>query len=115
MPSAFWKLRLFKRVFVLSILSSALFSPSALAYETGGPEDGGFVINDGDRAKVMAALPESAPATPREPRKLLIFDLNVVYGGHPSRFYANLAFQEMGKKTGAFEVTISRDPSVFER
>lgn len=87
----------------------------ALAYETGGPEDGGYVISDEDRAKIMAALPEAAPASPKQPRKLLIFDVNVVYGGHPSRFYANLAFQEMGKKTGAFEVVISRDPAVFEK
>jgi hypothetical protein len=63
----------------------------------------------------MAALPERAPATPKRTRKLLIFDLNVIYPGHPSRFYANLAFQEMGKKTGAFDVVISRDPAVFEK
>lgn len=87
----------------------------ALAYETGGPEDGGYVISDEDRAKIMAALPAAAPVSPKQPRRLLIFDVNVVYGGHPSRFYANLAFQEMGKKTGAFEVVISRDPAVFEK
>ena len=63
----------------------------------------------------MSALPDQAPASPKQPRKLLIFDLNVVYGGHPSRFYANLAFQEMGKKTGAFDVVITRDPKVFEK
>jgi sugar phosphate isomerase/epimerase/type 1 glutamine amidotransferase len=73
------------------------------------------VISEEDRAKVMAALPERAPATPEKPRKLLIFDLNVIYPGHPSRFYANLAFQEMGKKTGAFEAVIARDPNVFRK
>ena len=87
----------------------------ALAYETGSPEDSEYVISDEDRAKVLAALPTAAPSSPKQPRKLLIFDVNVVYGGHPSRFYANLAFQEMGKKTGAFEVVISRDPAVFEK
>lgn len=96
-------------------LGGLLLSHAALAYETGGPTDGGFAISDDDRAKIMAALPETTPVTPKESRKLLIFDVNVVYGGHPSRFYANLAFQEMGKKTGAFEVTISRDPAVFEK
>ncbi len=87
----------------------------ATAYETGGPEDRGWVISTEDRAKIMAALPDKAPAQPEKARKLLIFDLNVIYGGHPSRFYANLAFQEMGKKTGAFEAVISRDPAVFEK
>jgi len=114
--SALRNLRLANGLLTLALISGgALCAPPAVAYETGGPEDGGFAINDDDRAKVMAALPEAAPAPPAKPRKLLIFDLNVVYGGHPSRFYANLAFQEMGKKTGAFDVTLSRDPSVFER
>ena len=99
----------------LLVLAGGLSAPAAVAYETGGPEDTGFVISDDDRAKIMAALPDKAPAAPAKVRKLLIFDLNVIYGGHPSRFHANLAFQEMGKKTGAFEVVISRDPAVFEK
>ena len=90
-------------------------TPVASAYQVGGVEDKGFVIPAKDRDMIIAALPERAPATPNEMRRLLIFDLNVVYGGHPSRFYANLAFQEMGKKTGAFETVITRDPRVFEK
>ena len=101
--------------FLLIISGCLLTSLAASAYETGVPEDGGFVISDEDQAKIMEALPEVAPVSPKKPRKLLIFDLNVVYGGHPSRFHANLAFQGMGKKTGAFEVVISRDPTVFEK
>lgn len=96
-------------------LGCIIVSLAAFAFETGGPEDQGFVINDDDRAKIIAALPNSAPATPQKPRKLLIFDVNVGYRGHPSRFYANLAFQEMGERTGAFDVVITRDPSVFEK
>ena len=84
-------------------------------YQTGGVEDKGYVISQEDRARIMSALPDQAPASPKQPRKLLIFDLNVIYGGHPSRFYANLALQEMGKKTGAFDVVITRDPRVFEK
>ncbi|MCF7975160.1 MAG: ThuA domain-containing protein [Phycisphaerae bacterium] len=85
------------------------------AYQAGGVTDKGYVISQDDRARIMAALPDQSPAAPKAARKLLIFDLNVVYGGHPSRFYANLAFQEMGRKTGAFEVVITRDPAVFEK
>lgn len=102
-------------VCALVFLSGIVVSQIARAYETGGPEDNGYVISDEDRAKIEAAVPKIAPVSPEEPRKLLIFDLNVVYGGHPSRFYANLAFQEMGKTTGAFDVVISRDPAVFEK
>ncbi|MEI7899523.1 MAG: ThuA domain-containing protein [bacterium] len=62
-----------------------------------------------------AALPAQAPAVPKRPRRLLIFDLNVDYGGHGSIPAANAAFTLMGKKTGAFETVVSRDPTVFRR
>lgn len=65
--------------------------------------------------QIEAALPAAAPATPSRPRRLLIYDVNVVYGGHPSRFTANHAFALMGQRTGAFEAVLSRDPAVFER
>ena len=73
-----------------------------------------FVISDDHRLKIEEALPEKAVVAPKRPRRLLIFDVNVGYPGHPSRFYANRAFERMGKKTGAFETVVSRDPSVFE-
>ncbi len=67
-----------------------------------------------EREKIEAALPARAVVPPRKPRKLLIFDLNVGYGGHPSIRTANQAFTRMGRKTGAFETVISRDPAVFQ-
>jgi hypothetical protein len=66
-----------------------------------------------ERKRIETALPARAFVTPRKPRKLLIFDLNVGYGGHSSIRTANLAFTMMGAKTGAFETVISRDPAVF--
>lgn len=65
------------------------------------------------RAQIEAAIPEKAPVTAARPRRLLIYDVNVGYPGHPSRFVANWAFQRMGEKTGAFEAVVSRDPEVF--
>ncbi len=67
------------------------------------------------RQQVDAALPATAPAKPATQRKLLIYDGNVDYGGHASIPYANYAFTQMGKQTGAFTTVVSRDPSVFER
>ncbi len=64
---------------------------------------------------IEAAVPQRAVVAARRKRRLLIFDLNVGYGGHGSIATANKAFELMGKKTGAFETVISRDPSVFER
>ena len=67
-----------------------------------------------DRELIEAAIPARSFAPPRKPRKLLIFDRNVNYGGHGSIPTANLAFEMMGRKTGAFSTTVSRDPAVFQ-
>ena len=63
--------------------------------------------------KILKALPESAPAKPAKARKLLIFTLATGYV-HGSIPIAALAFEQMGKKTGAYETVISSDPSYFE-
>ncbi len=72
------------------------------------------VIEPGQRQRIEAAIPTKAFVPPRRHRKLLIFDLNVGYGGHRSIPTANLAFTLMGSKTGAFETVISKDPSIFK-
>ena len=72
------------------------------------------VIEPVERQRIEAAIPSKAFARPRRNRNLLIFDLNVGYGGHRSIPTANLAFTLMGAKTGAFETVVSRDPSVFK-
>ncbi len=72
------------------------------------------VIEPEERQRIEAAIPTKAFVTPRKSRKLLIFDLNVGYGGHVSIKTANLAWTLMGEKTGAFQTVISKDPSVFK-
>ena len=67
-----------------------------------------------ERERSEAAIPAKAAIAPRKARRLLIFDLNVGYGGHPSARTANAAFTLMGKKTGAFDTVVSRDPAVFK-
>ncbi len=74
-----------------------------------------FVQNADERARIEQALPAKAVVQPLKPRRLLIFTLNVGYGGHPSIAYANEAFTLMGKKTGAFETTVSGNPAGFQR
>lgn len=64
--------------------------------------------------RIAAALPERAFARPRKPRRLLIFELNVNYGGHGSIPTASAAFTQMGHKLGVFETVISKDPAVFQ-
>ncbi|HUU20015.1 MAG TPA: ThuA domain-containing protein [Sedimentisphaerales bacterium] len=71
-------------------------------------------LESAERQRIEAAIPNRAFVPPGGHRKLLIFDLNVGYGGHRSIPIANLAFKLMGSKTGAFETVISRDPSIFK-
>ncbi len=70
-------------------------------------------VKPDDRQRIEAAIPGKAFIQPRKHRRLLIFELNVGYGGHGSIPTASLAFRLMGEKTGAFETVISKDPSVF--
>jgi hypothetical protein len=70
-------------------------------------------IPPGDLEKIKAALPAKASATPKKPRKVLVFwraDAILHKGGVPA---ANHALELMGKKTGAFETDFSRDYDVF--
>jgi type 1 glutamine amidotransferase len=72
-------------------------------------------VSPEERAKIEAALPAKAPAAPRKPRKLLVFDRQGIYngkqyGGHGSIPHANLAVQLMGERTGAFTATLSSEP-----
>ncbi|HZZ71934.1 MAG TPA: ThuA domain-containing protein [Pirellulales bacterium] len=64
--------------------------------------------------KMEKALPESAPAKPKEPRKILVYT-------HASGFvHSSIAlgaktFEKLGEKTGAWKVTkVSDDPAVFD-
>ncbi len=86
---------------------------AAVVFSSFGAEP--FVKSGEDRQRIEQAIPSQAIARPAKPRRLLIFTLNVGYGGHPSIAYANEAFTMMGRRTGAFETTVSDDPAVFER
>jgi len=66
-----------------------------------------------ERSLIEEALPQTATARPEKKRRLLIFDMNVNYGGHKSIDYASYAFARMGEETGAFETVITRDTLVF--
>jgi len=63
-------------------------------------------------AKMEEAMPGAGRMTPAEPRKLLVFNLCKGYA-HSAIPYGAKAFEIMGKKTGAFEATLTDDPAVF--
>ena len=58
----------------------------------------------------MAALPATAPAKPKQPRKVLVLGKAAGFV-HSSIPLAGRTIEEMGKKTGAWTTTITYDPA----
>jgi type 1 glutamine amidotransferase len=71
-----------------------------------------------EREKITAASPRKAAAAPKAPRRLLIYDANIGYGGanggHRSIPAANMAIDLFAKSTGAFEAVFSNDLENFK-
>lgn len=63
--------------------------------------------------KMEAAMPAKPVAAPKQPRKLLVFNLCKGFK-HGSIPYWDKALEIMGKKTGAFEVVVSDDMAMFK-
>lgn len=63
--------------------------------------------------KIEAALPNTAPAEPKQPRKLLIFSKTNGFR-HGSIPVGVKAITLLGEQTGAFEAVHTEDDSIFE-
>ena len=63
--------------------------------------------------KLAKAMPEKAPAVPKQARKLLIFSRTTGYRHSSAIGFGGKALIEMGKKTGAYEAIQTEDPSYF--
>lgn len=66
--------------------------------------------NPADVQAMMAALPDKAPAAPRQPRKVLVLGKAAGFV-HSSIPLAARTVDELGKKTGAWSTTITYDPA----
>lgn len=91
-----------KRPLILAAVCAALSFPAAHGAPPAGAAE-----------KIAAALPDKPYAKPKKARKLLIFSKTNGFH-HDSIPTGQLAFTELGKKTGAFETVISDDLSNFE-
>ncbi len=93
----------------------AILAAAAVAFGLGqaAAQDKGKPVADAIVKKIEKALPESAPAKPAKPRKVLVFTLATGFV-HDSIPVAAKAFEMMGQKTGAYSTVISSDPSMFE-
>ena len=91
------------RIQVLVFLAISVVSRSASTHVP--PED---------VEKIRLAAPPSAPATPKQPRKVLVFSGadGFVHDAIP---WGAQALQLLGEKTGAYTATVSDDPAMFDR
>ena len=64
-------------------------------------------------ARIDAAVPDSAPARPSRPRRLLVFHRTEGWV-HASIPHGNEALRRLGEKTGAYEAVLSDDMAAFE-
>ena len=71
-------------------------------------------LNDNQVATIAEALPTKADAKPKKPRKILMFYRceGFIHGSIP---FANHAIQEMGRRTGAFQVDLADTYDVFSK
>ena len=101
-----------------SMVSAAGFVASAQAPPPGGPRGPqqargpqNQVARVTDVMQMMAALPDTAPATPKKPRRVLV--LAKAQGFiHSSIPLAARTIEALGQKTGAWTTVISYDPAV---
>ncbi|MHC4112315.1 MAG: ThuA domain-containing protein, partial [Planctomycetota bacterium] len=70
-------------------------------------------VSEQDVQKIEAAMPAKPVAIPKQPRKLLVFNLCKGFK-HGSIPHWDKALEIMGKKTGAFEVVVSGDMAMFK-
>lgn len=75
-------------------------------------------VTPDERKAVEAAAPSKAPAKPKKPRRLLVFNRDVSNGQvvkihHPSVPLGNFALETLGRRTGAWEITVSGDPEIW--
>jgi hypothetical protein len=73
------------------------------------PIRGGQDLPDDVKAKIDAAIPRTAYAKPKQPRKVLIIDACVANMSHRTIPHFNFAIEQMAKYTGAFEAVFSND------
>ena len=71
------------------------------------------------KQKIDAALPQAAPAKPKQARRMLVTNLSMrdgkaVRGSSVATLpYGNYAIEQMGKKTGAYEAVFTDDIEMF--
>ena len=94
-----------RRVLLFEALCSTLLHSQELSTE--------------QKQRVDAAIPQKAPAKPKQPRRMLVTNLSMRDGktvrgsSYATLPVANYAIGQMGRRTGAFEAVFSDDVEMF--
>ena len=88
------------RLLALACMGGALLARPVFAANNAPKPD--------DVAKMEAALPDKAPATPKKARKILVYG-NAQGFVHSSIPLGEITIAKLGEKTGAWTATISND------
>jgi uncharacterized protein len=94
-----------RRVLLFEALCSTLLHSQELSTE--------------QKQRVDAAIPQKAPAKPKQPRRMLVTSLSMRDGktvrgsSYATLPVANYAIGQMGRRTGAFEAVFSDDVEMF--
>jgi type 1 glutamine amidotransferase len=79
----------------------------------------GQTLTPEQQQSIAAAVPSRAPAKPKQPRRLLVVNLQMRDGApvqgpsHAALAAQNYALEQMGRRTGAYEVVVSNDIEAF--
>ena len=104
-----------KPLFVALVLAS-IAAPPALAQKTWEQKKAERFkpVTEQQRAKIAEAIPANTTAKPQKPRRVLVFYRCEGFI-HTSIPHANVAMQEIARKTGAFEVDLADTYDVFTK
>ena len=93
-------------------ISAALPQPVPNPAAARGPQPQNQVAKPEDVEKMMAALPDKAPAKPKQPRKVLVLAKAAGFV-HSCIPLAAKTMEALGTKTGAWTATVTYDPAAI--
>ncbi len=97
----------------VAVLAAVALCPGAADAAGWQPTFDDRPVSASDRAKIAAAIPASAIADPRAPRRILVYSATAGFR-HKSIPYGKIALSLMGEMTGSYEAIVSDDPANFE-
>src|ERR1035441_1344707 len=86
-----------------AFVSTCLAACTLLLAQTSPPPRGPRAPNAEERERMEKIIPARAPAKPAKARRMLVLDINIGHGQHPSIPFAKLALELMASHTKAFE------------